>query len=98
MFTGLVAILLVTVSAKTPDFTQADQLIELNRKEDRAYIDLQNAEQDRLMGKISSAELKAAQQKYDAIKTQLENELAKLPNRPEIEQWLIDNHVHPGVK
>lgn len=99
IFTILTAVLIISnVSAKSADFNQAEQLLALNQKEDRAYIDLQNAEQDALMGKISPAELKAVQQKYDAIKAQLEEEMAKLPNRPEIEQWLIDNHVHVGVK
>jgi ABC-type oligopeptide transport system substrate-binding subunit len=98
MFTAFIAVLITTISAKSADFNQAEQLLVLNQREDSAYIDLQNAEQDALMGKISSAELKAAQQKYDAIKAQLENELAKLPNRAEIEQWLIDNHIHAGTE
>lgn len=98
MFTAFIAVLITTISAKSADFNQAEQLRVLNQQEDRAYIDLQNAEQAALMGTISSAELKAAQQKYDAIKSQLETALSKLPNRAEIEQWLIDNHIHAGTE
>jgi Tfp pilus assembly protein PilO len=98
IFTVLIAMMITTISAKSPDFNQAEQLRVLNQQEDRAYIYLQNAEQAALMGTISPADLKAAQQKYDAIKSQLEAELSKLPNRAEIEQWLIDNHIHAGTE
>lgn len=73
------------------------EVLELDRKENDAYVKLQQAEQDALMGKISLKELDAARQEYDAAKDNLQSELSKLGNRPEIEKWLIDNHVRIGM-
>ena len=72
------------------------RLVELNRLEDKAHVNLERAEQDELMGNISPDKLKVIRQKYEAAKELLQVELSKLPNRAEIEQWLIDNHVGIG--
>lgn len=97
----LTALMVSGVSGKGTESHQGEVLkhiIELDKQEDKAHFDLQKAEQDALLGKISKAELLKFKKQYDNLKGQLEQELAKLPNRPEIEKWLIDNHVGIGIE
>ncbi|QOL20147.1 hypothetical protein [Candidatus Bodocaedibacter vickermanii] len=75
---------------------QQHRLVKLDRLENQAHENLQKAEQAALMGKISSNQLRAMRKQYEAAKEVLQAELSKLPNRAEIEQWLIDNHVGIG--
>lgn len=69
------------------------RILALDRLENRAHKALQKAEQAALMGKISSNQLRAVRKQYEVAKEALQAELSKLPNRAEIEQLLIDNHV-----
>ncbi|MDP3936219.1 MAG: hypothetical protein Q8Q56_04465 [Alphaproteobacteria bacterium] len=97
VFALMTAMLMSTAFAKAPLSNELQhRLVELDRLEDQAHVDLERAEQDELMGKITPDKLKAIRQKYEAVKESLQAELSKLPNRAEIEQWLIDNHVGIG--
>jgi hypothetical protein len=98
VFALLATTLLSLTFAKAPLSEDAQrEVLALDRKENAAYVKLQQAEQDELMGKISSKELDAARKEYDEVKEKLQSELSKLGNRPEIEKWLIDNHVRVGM-
>ncbi len=97
VFALLTAMLISTPFAKAPlSDEQQHRLVELDRLENKAHEDLQKAEQAALMGKISSNQLRAKRMQYETVKESLQAELSKLPNRAEIEQWLIDNHVRIG--
>lgn len=96
---NIIAVLLLCSSltaayATVNDISADDQtrLIELDQQELTAYKKLQNAEQDALNGKISEDELDKVRNHYDQTKNQLEQALSKLPNKTEVEQWLIDQH------
>ena len=97
VFALMTAMLISTPFAKAPLSEESQhRLVVLDRLENKAHEDLQKAEQAALMGKISSNQLRAVRKQYDAAREALQAELSKLPNRAEIEQWLIDNHVGVG--
>ena len=73
------------------------EVLKLDRTENDAYVKLQQAEQDALMGKIDSKKLETIRHEYDAAKEKLQDEMSKLGNGPEIAKWLIDNHVRVGM-
>ena len=89
VFALMTVILMPMAFAKAPlsDETQ-HKLVELNRLEDKAHVDLERAEQDELMGRITPDKLNVIRQQYESAKELLQVELSKLPNRAEIEQWL----------
>jgi hypothetical protein len=98
VFTLLATTLMSLTFAKAPLSEDLQrEVLALDRKENDAYVKLQQAEQDELMGKISPKDLDAARKEYDAAKEKLQSEISKLGNRPEIEKWLIDNHVNFGM-
>lgn len=95
--TAVLLAMIAGVDAKSILLPQDEaRIIELDRKENEAHTALQKAEQDALMGVINNSALKQFQHEYDSAKTSLETALSHLPNRPEIEQWLLDNHVGIG--
>lgn len=97
VFALMTAMLMSTPFAKAPLSDELQhRIVALDRLENKAHEDLQKAEQAALMGKISSNQLRAKRKQYEAAKELLQAELSQLPNRAEIEQWLIDNHVRIG--
>jgi Tfp pilus assembly protein PilO len=94
LFALMTIILIPTAFAKAAlDEELQHKLVELDRRENQAHVDLQKAEQDALMGNIPANKLNAMRLKYEEAKEALQAELSSLPKRGEIEQWLIDNHV-----
>jgi hypothetical protein len=97
VFALMTALLMPTAFAKaTLSFDEQKNILALDSTENATYVKLQQAEQDELMGKISLAELEVIRREYDAAKNSLQEAISDLPNRAEIEQWLIDNHVRVG--
>lgn len=98
VLTLLATTLIPLTSAKAPLSEELQrQVLELDRKENAAYVRLQQAEQDALMGEISPEQLEAVRKEYEEVQDKLQKELSSLGNRPEIEKWLIDNHVRVGM-
>ena len=97
LFASITVLLMPTAFAKAPLSNDLQyKLVELDRRENRAHVQLQQAEQDALMGRIPENTLTAMRLQYDQARAALEAELSTLPKRGEIEQWLIDNHVGVG--
>jgi hypothetical protein len=97
VFALMTALLIPTAFAKASlSLDEQKNVLALDRTENAAYVKLQQAEQDELMGKISPTELETIRHEYDVAKNSLQGALSELPNRAEIEQWLIDNHVRVG--
>lgn len=100
LFALMTVLLMPTAFAKAPLSNDLQyklaELVELDRRENEAYVQLQQAEQDALMGRIPENTLTAMRLQYDQARAALEAELSTLPKRGKIEQWLIDNHVGVG--
>jgi hypothetical protein len=97
VFALITAMLMSTAFAKAPlNPDEQKNVLALDRTENAAYVRLQQAEQDELMGKIGAKELETIRHEYDAAKEKLQTELSKLGNVPAITKWLIDNHVGIG--
>lgn len=98
VFTLLVTTLMSLTFAKPPLSEDVKrEVLELDREEIKAYVELQQAEQDKLTDTISDEGLDAARKAYDEAKEKLESKLSKLQNRTEVEKLMLDNRVRVGM-
>lgn len=98
IFTLLVTTLMSLTFAKPPLSEDVQrEVLELDREEIKAYVELQQAEQDKLTDTISDEGLDAARKAYDEAKEKLESKLSKLQNRTEVEKLMLDNRVRVGM-